>query len=98
MPKKTIDMETKFEAVMTLLRHEEPATVIARRHGMSEQTLHRLRNEFLEGGRDALKSKKQRKNEDPAIRMKGEIDERDKVIAEYTIANRILKKRLDGLI
>jgi transposase-like protein len=97
MSRKTIDPETRFEAVMSLLRGDDPVVVVARRHGMSEQTLYRLRNEFVAGGRNALRTKRQRRTENPYEKLKAELDERDKVIAEYTIANRLLKKKWEGM-
>ena len=42
------------EAVLSLLRREEPAAVIARRVGVSEPTLYRWRDEFLAAGEAAL--------------------------------------------
>jgi len=42
------------EAVLLLLRREEPAGKLARRNGVSEQTLYRWRDEFLAGGEAAL--------------------------------------------
>ena len=41
----------KAEVVMKLLRREESAAKLARRYGVSEQTLYRYRDQFLEGGR-----------------------------------------------
>jgi transposase-like protein len=87
------------EAVLVLLRKEEPATRIARRYGISEQTLYRWRDEFLAAGEAAL-SGLSGKNGDPRKRkieeLEREVAERDRVIGELTIANRVLKKTLDG--
>lgn len=81
-------------AVLSLLRREEPAAVIARRTGVSEPTLYRWRDEFLAGGEAALARKNGKA--DPRDRriadLEREIEKRDQVIGEYTIANRILKK------
>ena len=41
------------EVVLLLLRREEPAAVLARRYGISEQTLYRWRDEFLAAGEAA---------------------------------------------
>ena len=82
------------EAVLSLIRRDEPAAVIARRFGVSEQTLYRWRDDFLTGGETALAAKKNgKKVETKRIReLTRDLAERDRVIGELTIANRILKK------
>ena len=86
------------EVVLMLLRREEPAAKLARRFGVSEQTLFRWRDDFLAGGEAALSSGKGR--HDPRDRenaeLKKQLAERDRVIGELTIANRVLKKTADG--
>ena len=39
--------EERAEIVLALLRREEPASVLARRHRVSENTLYRWREEFI---------------------------------------------------
>ena len=92
--RSTVDPAQRVEAVLSLLRREEPAVRIARRYGVSEATLYRWRDEFLEGGQASLAGKK---NGEPGERqrireLEREIERRDQVIGELTIANRILKK------
>ena len=90
--------DRKLQAVLSLLRKEEPAAKIARRFGVSDASLYRWRDDFLAGGKTALNGKK-RVGADQATRMlQKEIEERDRVIGELTIANRILKKIQDGLL
>jgi len=38
------------EIILSLLRREEPAKILARRHGISQNTLCRWRDAFLAGG------------------------------------------------
>jgi transposase-like protein len=89
-----LDVSARREAVLGLLRREEPGAVLARRYGISEQTLYRWRDEFLAGGEAALGSGqggadvRDRQIEE----LKREVARRDQVIGELTIANRILKK------
>ena len=87
------------ESVLVLLRREEPAAKVARRFGVSEQTLYRWRDEFLAGGEAALANGKgSADSRDREIRqLHKEVERRDQVIGELTIANRILKKTADGL-
>ena len=93
-----VSIADRREAVLSLLRREEAAAVIARRVGVSEPTLYRWRDEFLAGGEQALSAKSCKS--DPRDRriadLEKEIERRDQVIGEYTIANRILKKYSDA--
>ena len=55
MPKHSeLTVGQRREAVLVLLRREEPAAQLARRWGVSEQTLYRWRDDFLAGGEAAL--------------------------------------------
>lgn len=84
----------KLEAVLMLLRKQEPASVLARRYGVSDPTLYRWRDDFLEGGKAALANGKNIKNGTPrrVVELERELGERDRVIGELTVANRVLKK------
>ena len=55
-----VSVPQRCEAVLKLLRREEPAAQIARRLGVSEPTLYRWRDDFLAGGQAALGSGKGR--------------------------------------
>jgi transposase-like protein len=83
-----------------LLRREEPAAQLARRHGVSEATLNRWKDDFLTAGESGLgPGKKGRDERDGRIaELEHQIEKRDQVIGELTIANRILKKVQDGLL
>jgi transposase-like protein len=79
--------------VLCLLRREEPAAKVARRLGISEPTLYRYRDKFLEAGKAGIASGVGKAVHDRAAeRLEREVAERDRVIGELTIANRILKK------
>jgi transposase-like protein len=82
-------------AVLSLLRREEPAQILARRYGVSDKTLYSWRDVFLEGGQAALGNGRSKGDpRDRTIReLQEQLDDRDKVIGELTIANRVLKKR-----
>ena len=55
MPKKsTLTADQRTQLVLRLLSKEEPAAQIARRAGISEQSLYRWRDEFISGGKHAL--------------------------------------------
>ncbi len=94
-----LDVGQRREAVLSLLRRDEPANLIARRYGVSEQTLYRWRDEFMAGGEAALLAQKTGKSAEAKVvrELESKLAERDQVIGELTIANRILKKLSGGL-
>ena len=95
MPKRSeLTVELRREAVLALLRREEPAALLARRYGISEQSLYRWRDEFIAGGEQALaKGKNGSDARDQEIRaLKAELQERTLTLGELAAANRILKK------
>ncbi len=51
-----LTIEQRTAAALSLIRKEEPAAKIARRHGISEPTLYRDRDLFLEGGKAGIAS------------------------------------------
>jgi len=89
-----LSIEKRTEAVLCLLRREEPATTIARRYGVSEQSLYRWRDQFLDGGKAGLASANGKADpRDRTIeRLEKEVADRDRVVGELTIANRVFKK------
>ena len=94
-----VSVPQRCEAVLKLLRREEPAAQIARRLGVSEPTLYRWRDEFVAGGQATLGSEKGAGNgqQRQIQELRQELEQRDQVIGELTIANRILKKTSEGL-
>ncbi len=94
MPRKSeLTQEQRAEAVMAMLRREAPVPQLARRFGVSEQSLYRWRDEFISAGKQGLSGKAPEQEQARELaRLKGEIESRDQVIGELTIANRIQKK------
>jgi len=90
-----LPVKERREAVLSFLRREEPAAAIARRYGVAEATLYRWRDEFLAAGEAALaggtRGSSEARNRQIA-ELERQIEKRDQVIGELTIANRILKK------
>ena len=97
--KSKLTVPERRKVVLSLIRREEPATVLARRYGISENTLYRWRDEFLAAGEAALANGKNKADirDRQIAELKKDLIERDKVIGELTIANRILKKTTDDL-
>ena len=96
--KSKLSVAKRREVVLRMLRREEPVAALARRYGVSETALYRWRDLFLQGGEGALGDGKA--GSDPQSRQIQELQralaERDRVIGELTIANRILKKSAEG--
>ncbi len=96
--KSNLSVAEQREVVLMMLRREEPVAVLARRYGVSESALYRWRDLFLQGGEAALGHGKG--GSDPQSRqfqeLRRDVAERDRVIGELTIANRILKKTESG--
>lgn len=94
MPKKSeLTQDQRTEVVMAMLRREEPVPQLARRYGVSEQSLYRWREEFISAGKLGLAGKAAELEQTRELaRLRGEIESRDQVIGELTIANRVLKK------
>jgi transposase-like protein len=93
-----LEVAQQCQAVLALLRREEPAAVIARRYGISLNTLYRLRDRFLEAGKAGLSERGGSGKSASArlAKLESDLAEHDRVIGELTIANRILKKTSEG--
>ena len=93
--KSELSVAQRREAVLALLRRDDSCTKLARRYGVSEQTLARWRDDFLAAGEQGLAGKSNGKS-DPRDRkiaeLEKEIESRDQVIGELTIVNRVFKK------
>lgn len=89
--KSDLPVDARLTAVLAVLKGEESLEAIARRHGVSSNTLSRWKQEFLEGGRERLKGKGTK----PSSREKEletEVRKRDQLIGELVVANELLKK------
>jgi transposase len=89
----------RAELVLAVLRGTEKLEVLARRHQVSANTLRRWRDEFVAAGRDRLTgcgdaAAAQAENK----RLQREVNEREMIIGELTVANRFLQKKVDGSI
>jgi len=86
--------EQRSQIVLAALRREETDTALCRRHNISDSTLARWKEEFLAGGTAALGAGKVVTNAQGRRidELEHSLEQRDQVIGELTIANRILKK------
>ena len=91
--KSQLPIEQREEAVLSLLRKEEPVAALSRRHQVSEQTLYRWRDTFLAAGKSGL-AKGESKPEESSRRieqLERELSKRAQVIGELSLANDLLK-------
>jgi transposase len=90
-----VPVTERREAVLSFLRREEPGAVIARRYSVAEATLYRWRDDFLAAGEAALAGGTRNGTSAHGrqiAELERQIESRDQVIGELTIANRVLKK------
>ena len=79
--KSTLTPEQWAQLVLQVLSKEAPVAQIARRAGISEQTLYRWRDEFMSAGKRAMNGGGGKAEQAKALgRLSGEIAERDQVI------------------
>ena len=90
----------KRDIVLAILRRDDTVAGMARTHGVSENTLHRWRDLFLQDGETGLAGSNGKRSPEQEVikQLKKQLAERDQVIGELTIANRILKKMKEGLL
>lgn len=90
----TLSMARRLELIMALIRKEAPGSELARRYGVSEPTMYRWRDEFLEAGKQGLQSSKGSAEAAEIKKLKSELAEHKQLIGEYAYANDFLKKKL----
>jgi len=95
-----LSVSQRIEVVLVMLRREEPISILSRRYGVSENTLHRWKDDFVKAGQAGLAYGRGKAGVGAdTVRIKQlerDLAKRDQVIGELTIANRILKKTADG--
>ena len=91
--KKGISAEQRRRWALSAVRREDSMVSLSREAGVTEQTLYRWRDLFIEGGCERLNGGVSPEREE-IERLKKELAERDQVIGEQTIAIRVLKKNL----
>lgn len=92
---KHLSETEKYEVVMALLRRESTGAELSRRYGVSEVSMYRWRDQFLEGGKSSLKSKRSSVEASELKQLRKEIAEHKQLIGEYAFANDFLKKKLE---
>lgn len=89
--KNKISIEDKMAIVLACIKGKEPISTLARRHDISETAIYRWKDQFLEGARQGLINNKK---DNRLLEFEKELLERDRIIGELSVANKILKKTL----
>ncbi len=88
----TISVEQKVEVVLKLLRKEDTAESLARQFGVSEQTVNRWYEDFMQSAIQSMDSGAKRRDRQERVRLTRELRRRDQEIEELEMANQILRK------
>lgn len=83
--------EFKMKMVLSVLRGEASQEELARRHGMAPQLLSRWKEKFLDSGIKgfAAEGRKSTESVSQLHHLRSEIEKRDQVIGELTLANHL---------
>lgn len=96
--KSEISPEERREIVLKVIRKEDSISALARKHGVAEASIYRWHDQFLASGLDGLKPRVLGSGVNAEVnRLQAEIGDLKIALAEYSIANRILKKRAEIL-
>lgn len=95
MPRQSsLTIEQRAELVLSAIKGVEPLEALARRHGVSANTLRKWRDEFLEAGQSRLGGQDQQSTlRQENQQLKKDLAEREMIIGELTVANRFLEKK-----
>ena len=92
--KKTVDQ--KLQIVLSVLRGEATATEASRRGGVSEQSVHKWKQTFLQSGRDDLEQG-QRRQSSRELELEAENEELKAALGEAHVQLRVWKKGAEYL-
>lgn len=84
---KTWSLEEKTGIVLTLLRAEVGLAALARKHGVSQTSIGKWKDRFLEAGQAALAGRKT-----PGDLREAEVEQLKLALADAVMLNAILKK------
>ncbi|GEM50138.1 transposase [Deinococcus cellulosilyticus] len=86
--RKNWPADLKQTIVLEVLKGEESVASIARRYEVSEPLVYKWKEQFLQGGMNALSNK----NESPSAALQNENDRLKRLLAEKELALDIAKK------
>jgi transposase len=85
-------VETKLRIVLSVLRGEQSAAEAARRHGVSETSVGKWKEQFLEGGRAGLEAAKDRRGPiGREVQLEAQVGELTQALGEAHVELRLAK-------
>lgn len=95
--RKHYSAEEKIRIVLAGLRGEESIVALCRREGITASPYYSWSKEFLEAGKNRLAGDTARQATSPEVKeLRSESAALKKVVAELTLKNRLLEKRMIG--
>lgn len=96
--RKRYDKEFKSKLVLAALKNGHSIQELSRQYDVSPNLIARWRDRFIDGGNASLTTE----NGEPGMTgkikdLENEIEKRDQVIGELTVANKALKKNIYGI-
>lgn len=88
--------DEKLRIVVAVLKGELGASEAARRHGVSEQSVHTWKNQFLDGGRSALLAGKTRPSS-RETQLEEELEATKAALGEAHVELRVLERVTEAL-
>lgn len=85
-----ISAEERARTVVAVLRNEVTAVEAARRHGVSEQSIHHWKAAFLEGGQERLAGRRRPTTSDREAGLRATIDELTRALTDANVRLRAL--------
>lgn len=96
--RRKFSSEEKIRIIVEGLKGEESISAICRREGIAPSLYYRWNKDFLEAGKKRLLGDTRREaNSTEVDELRKENRQLKEVVAELTLANRVLKKSLNGL-
>lgn len=93
MPRPPVhSVETKLKVVLSVLRGEMTAAEAARRHGISETSIGKWKEQFLVAGKAGLEAKERRGPTGRERQLEAQLDDVTRALGEAHVELRVLKR------
>ncbi len=96
--RKKFSAEEKIRIVLEVLKGDDSIAEICRKEGINPNLYYRWSKDFLEAGKKRLQGDTVREaNSNEVTDLRQENDQLKQLVAELSLKNRVLKKRLNGM-
>lgn len=90
-------VDFKMRVVLSVLRGETSVAEAARRHGVSETSIGKWKEQFIRAGREGLVAKGDGRASGEQARLAAEVDELTRALGEAHVELRLLRHDASGL-